>query len=106
LRPHSAASLHCAKVAVEPCRARSPRFFLQDGQPLAEIRGRARGVSTRLLGPGSGAPCARFSKDRGHFRWEPFMFNKIDLRELAQVSGPERAFVSLYLATPESFAGL
>jgi peptide chain release factor subunit 1 len=34
------------------------------------------------------------------------MFNKIDLRELAQVSGPERAFVSLYLATPESFAGL
>jgi peptide chain release factor subunit 1 len=34
------------------------------------------------------------------------MFNTIDLRELAGVSGPERAFVSLYLATPESFGGL
>ena len=34
------------------------------------------------------------------------MFNNIDLRELAGVSGPERAFLSLYLATPESFAGL
>ena len=34
------------------------------------------------------------------------MFNNIDLRELAQVSGPERAFVSLYLATPESMNGL
>jgi peptide chain release factor subunit 1 len=31
------------------------------------------------------------------------MFNNIDLRELAQVSGPERAFVSLYLTTSESF---
>ena len=31
------------------------------------------------------------------------MFNNIDLRELAQASGPERAFVSLYLTTPESF---
>src|SRR6185295_15467110 len=35
-----------------------------------------------------------------------FMFNKIDLRELAQISGPERAFVSLYLAAPESLNGL
>jgi release factor family 10 len=34
------------------------------------------------------------------------MFNTIDLRELAQISGPERAFVSLYLSTPESFGGL
>jgi len=34
------------------------------------------------------------------------MFNDIDLRELAGISGPERAFLSLYLATPESFAGL
>ena len=34
------------------------------------------------------------------------MFNKIDLRELAQISGPERAFVSLYLAAPESLNGL
>ena len=34
------------------------------------------------------------------------MFNNIDLRELAQISGPERAFVSLYLATPESMNGL
>lgn len=34
------------------------------------------------------------------------MFNTIDLRELAGVSGPERAFLSLYLANPESFAGL
>ncbi len=34
------------------------------------------------------------------------MFNNIDLRELAAVSGPERAFVSLYLTTPESFATL
>lgn len=34
------------------------------------------------------------------------MFNNIDLRELAAVSGPERAFVSLYLSTPESLAGL
>lgn len=34
------------------------------------------------------------------------MFNNIDLRELAGVSGPERAFLSLYLATPDSFAGL
>jgi peptide subunit release factor 1 (eRF1) len=34
------------------------------------------------------------------------LFNNIDLRELAQISGPERAFVSLYLATPESLAGL
>jgi peptide chain release factor subunit 1 len=30
------------------------------------------------------------------------MFNNIDLRELAQTSGPERAFVSLYLANPDS----
>jgi peptide chain release factor subunit 1 len=30
------------------------------------------------------------------------MFNNIDLRELAQISGPERAFVSLYLANPDS----
>lgn len=34
------------------------------------------------------------------------MFNTIDLRELAQTSGPERAFVSLYLANKESFGGL
>lgn len=34
------------------------------------------------------------------------MFNNIDLRELAGVSGPERAFLSLYLATPDSFSGL
>ncbi|HVR96480.1 MAG TPA: Vms1/Ankzf1 family peptidyl-tRNA hydrolase [Thermoanaerobaculia bacterium] len=34
------------------------------------------------------------------------MFNNIDLRELAGVSGPERAFVSLYLSTPDSLAGL
>lgn len=34
------------------------------------------------------------------------MFNNIDLRELAGISGPERAFLSLYLATPESFASL
>ena len=34
------------------------------------------------------------------------MFNNIDLRELAGISGPERAFLSLYLATPESFAAL
>jgi len=34
------------------------------------------------------------------------MFNNIDLRELAGVSGPERAFVSLYLTTPESFQQL
>jgi peptide chain release factor subunit 1 len=30
------------------------------------------------------------------------MFNNIELRELAQISGPERAFVSLYLANPDS----
>ena len=34
------------------------------------------------------------------------MFNNIDLRELAGVSGPERAFVSVYLTTPESFQQL
>jgi peptide subunit release factor 1 (eRF1) len=34
------------------------------------------------------------------------MFNNIDLRELAAVSGPERAFLSLYLSTPESLATL
>jgi len=34
------------------------------------------------------------------------MFNNIDLRELAQISGPERAFVSLYLANPDSLNGL
>ena len=34
------------------------------------------------------------------------MFNNIDLRELAAVSGPERAFVSLYLSTQESLNGL
>ncbi len=34
------------------------------------------------------------------------MFNKIDLRKLAETSGPERAFVSLYLATPESYDAL
>ena len=34
------------------------------------------------------------------------MFNNIDLRELAQISGPERAFVSFYLATPDSLNGL
>jgi peptide subunit release factor 1 (eRF1) len=34
------------------------------------------------------------------------MFNNIDLRELATVSGPERAFVSLYLTTPDSYATL
>jgi peptide chain release factor subunit 1 len=34
------------------------------------------------------------------------VFNNIDLRELAEVSGPERAFVSLYLSTPESLQGL
>ena len=34
------------------------------------------------------------------------MFNTIDLRELAQISGPERAFVSLYLSSTESFNGL
>ena len=34
------------------------------------------------------------------------MFNTIDLKELAQVSGPERAFVSLYLSTPESYKSL
>lgn len=34
------------------------------------------------------------------------MFNNIDLRELAQISGPERAFVSLYLSTPDSLGGL
>jgi peptide chain release factor subunit 1 len=34
------------------------------------------------------------------------MFNDIDLRELAAISGPERAFLSLYLSTPESLAGL
>jgi peptide chain release factor subunit 1 len=34
------------------------------------------------------------------------MFNNIDLRELAAISGPERAFLSLYLSTPESLAGL
>ncbi|HEX7185799.1 MAG TPA: Vms1/Ankzf1 family peptidyl-tRNA hydrolase [Thermoanaerobaculia bacterium] len=34
------------------------------------------------------------------------MFNNIDLRELAAVSGPERAFVSLYLSNSESLNGL
>lgn len=34
------------------------------------------------------------------------MFNNIDLRELAQISGPERAFVSLYLGNKESYGGL
>jgi peptide subunit release factor 1 (eRF1) len=34
------------------------------------------------------------------------MFNNIDLRELAQISGPERAFVSLYLADKDSYGGL
>ncbi|HYG62018.1 MAG TPA: Vms1/Ankzf1 family peptidyl-tRNA hydrolase, partial [Thermoanaerobaculia bacterium] len=34
------------------------------------------------------------------------MFNNIDLRELAAASGPERAFMSLYLSTPESLEGL
>ena len=34
------------------------------------------------------------------------MFNNIDLRELAQISGPERAFLSLYLANKESYGGL
>ncbi len=34
------------------------------------------------------------------------MFNNIDLRELAGVSGPERAFVSVYLTTPDSFQQL
>jgi peptide chain release factor subunit 1 len=34
------------------------------------------------------------------------MFNNIDLRELAGVSGPERAFVSVYLTTPDSYQQL
>lgn len=34
------------------------------------------------------------------------MFNNIDLRELAAVSGPERAFISLYLSNAESLNGL
>ncbi len=34
------------------------------------------------------------------------MFNDIDLRELAAISGPERAFLSLYLSTPESLPTL
>src|SRR3954466_8570968 len=34
------------------------------------------------------------------------MFNNIELRELAQVSGPERAFLSLYLTNKESYGGL
>jgi peptide chain release factor subunit 1 len=34
------------------------------------------------------------------------MFNNIDLRELAKISGPERAFVSLYLANTDSLNGL
>lgn len=34
------------------------------------------------------------------------MFNNIDLRELAKVSGPERAFISLYLANTDSLNGL
>jgi peptide chain release factor subunit 1 len=34
------------------------------------------------------------------------MFNNIDLRELAQVSGPERAVLSLYLTNKESYGGL
>ena len=34
------------------------------------------------------------------------MFNNIDLRELAAVSGPERAFMSVYLTTADSFAQL
>jgi peptide chain release factor subunit 1 len=34
------------------------------------------------------------------------MFNNIDLRELAQVSGPERAFLTLYLTNKESYGGL
>ena len=34
------------------------------------------------------------------------MFNNIDLRELAQISGPERAFVSLYLGNKESYGSL
>jgi peptide subunit release factor 1 (eRF1) len=34
------------------------------------------------------------------------MFNNIDLRELAQISGPERAFVSLYLANTDSLDSL
>jgi peptide chain release factor subunit 1 len=31
------------------------------------------------------------------------LFNNIDLRRLADLSGPERAFVSLYLSTPDSY---
>jgi peptide chain release factor subunit 1 len=34
------------------------------------------------------------------------MFNNIDLKELAAVSGPERAFASLYLTTPDSYTTL
>ncbi|HEY0512000.1 MAG TPA: Vms1/Ankzf1 family peptidyl-tRNA hydrolase [Thermoanaerobaculia bacterium] len=34
------------------------------------------------------------------------MLNNIDLRELAQISGPERAFISLYLTNKESYGGL
>ena len=34
------------------------------------------------------------------------MFADIDLRKLAETSGPERAFLSVYLATPQSVAGL
>lgn len=34
------------------------------------------------------------------------MFNNIDLRELASVSGPERAFMSVYLTTADSFQQL
>jgi peptide subunit release factor 1 (eRF1) len=34
------------------------------------------------------------------------MFNNIDLRELAAATGPERAFLSLYLSTPDSLGGL
>jgi hypothetical protein len=34
------------------------------------------------------------------------MFNQIDLRRLAEASGPEQAFLSLYLSTPESLKAL
>src|SRR5688572_20279926 len=56
----------------------------------------------RLLGLGEWVRCAH----QGELFQGAFMFNNIDLRELAGTSGPERAFLSLYLANPESFAGL
>lgn len=37
---------------------------------------------------------------------EPTLVNDVDLRRLADMEGPERAFVSLYLASPDARAGL